>query len=112
MRNCGRRSYRRFEEKSGFKAKGFTFPLQANGRALSMGKTQGFVRITVDTETSSILGAELVGEQASELIAELTMAIETQLTLDDISLIIHVHPSLSESIMDASELAKGLPIHI
>ena len=99
-------------KKSGFKAKGFTFPLQANGRALSMGKTQGFVRIIVDTETSSILGAELVGEQASELIAELTMAIETQLTLDDISLIVHVHPSLSESIMDASELAKGLPIHI
>ena len=93
-------------------AKAFTFPLQANGRALSMNATQGFIRLIVENETEAILGAEMVGVNASELIAEVTMAIETHLTVEDISLIIHAHPSLTESIMDASELAMGLPIHI
>lgn len=93
-------------------AKAYTFPLQANGRALSMNNTQGFVRLLVENESKAILGAEMVGAHASELIAEVTMAIEAQLTVEDISLIIHAHPTLSESIMDASELALGLPIHI
>ncbi|WP_331836692.1 dihydrolipoyl dehydrogenase [Erysipelothrix piscisicarius] len=96
----------------GIQAKAFKFPYAANGRALSMNDTQGFVRLTVETETGFILGAEIVGAQASELLAELTMAIESQLTVEDVSLIIHTHPSLSEMIMDTAELALGYPIHL
>ncbi|UPU38754.1 hypothetical protein MX850_09115 [Erysipelothrix sp. Poltava] len=54
----------------GIQAKAFKFPYAANGRALSMDDTQGFVRLTVETETGFILGAEIVGAQASELLAE------------------------------------------
>ncbi|CAM3626098.1 dihydrolipoyl dehydrogenase [Erysipelothrix urinaevulpis] len=96
----------------GIKAKAYKFPYAANGRALSMNDTLGFVRITVDEDSKFIVGAEIVGAQASELLTELTMAIETQLTVEDLTLIIHTHPSLSEMIMDTAELAMGLPIHL
>lgn len=99
-------------KEEGYDAKASTFPLQANGRALSVGKTQGFVRLISEKETGAILGAEIVGENASEIIAEITMAMESYLTIEDVSLIVHVHPSLTESVMDAAELAQGYPIHI
>ncbi|MBP1039942.1 dihydrolipoyl dehydrogenase [Vagococcus sp. BWB3-3] len=88
-----------------------TFPLQANGRALSLNATTGFVRLVVAAD-QQILGAQIVGVGASELIAELTLAIESSLTVEDIALTIHGHPTLSETIMDATELALGLPIHM
>lgn len=93
-------------------AKAFTFPLAANGRALSMNATEGFVKLITDHTTNLLLGAEIVGPSASENISELTLAIECGLTVEDIALTIHNHPSLGEAIMDASELALGQPIHI
>lgn len=93
------------------KAKVATFPVQANGRALSLNATAGFVRLVV-AEDQRLLGAQVVGVGASELIAELTLAIESSLTVEDIALTIHGHPTLSETIMDATELALGLPIHL
>ena len=89
-----------------------TFPLMANGRALSKGKTEGFVRLITEKGTKVLKGAQIVGDSASELITECSLSIESYLTIDDIALTIHPHPSLSESIMDASELALGLPIHV
>ena len=53
----------------------------------------------------------MVGVGASEVINELTLAIEAQMTIEDLALTIHAHPSLAEVVMDAAELAKGLPIH-
>ena len=97
---------------AGITAKSFKFPYAANGRALSMNDTLGFVKITVAQDTDAIIGAEIVGAQASELLTELTMAIETQLSIEDLTLIIHTHPSLSEMIMDTAELAMGMPIHL
>lgn len=87
------------------------FPLQANGRALSMHATKGFVRIISDAKDQTILGGQIVGIQASELITEVTLAIENSLTLEDIALTIHGHPTLSEAIMDTVEVGLGLPIH-
>lgn len=99
-------------KEAGYDAKAYQFPYAANGRALSMNETLGFVRIITEKESNAVIGAEIVGEHASELIGELTMAIESNLTVEDISLIIHTHPTLGEMIMDVSELALGLPIHI
>lgn len=93
------------------KATSTTFPLQANGRALSLNMTDGFVRLVVE-EDKTILGAQLVGGGVSELIAELTVAIDSSLTVEDLALTIHGHPTLSESIMDVSEMALGFPIHM
>lgn len=88
------------------------FPIQANGRAITLNETSGFVRLVYLQDSKELVGAQIVGVNASEIIGELTMAIENYLTIEDISLIIHGHPTLSETIMDAAELGKGLPIHL
>lgn len=88
------------------------FPLGGNGRALSMNKTDGFVRLITTKEDNIILGAQVAGVNASDLIAELGLAIESGMNAEDIALTIHAHPTLAESVMDAAEAALGLPIHM
>ncbi|KRN33426.1 dihydrolipoyl dehydrogenase [Weissella halotolerans] len=96
----------------GLNAKAFKFPFAANGRAISMAETAGFIRLVVDQETQAVIGGQVTGAGASDLISELALAIENGLTVSDISLTIHPHPTLSEGIMDTAELAEGLPINI
>ena len=98
-------------KEQGLKVKVSAFPYAANGRSLSMGNTVGTVRLVTETETGRIVGAQIVGPQASELIAPLALAVENLLTAADIDLTIHNHPSLAEMIMDAAEGAEGHPIH-
>lgn len=98
------------------KAKGinvFTgkFPYGANGRAQSMNVTDGFVKLVGDKDTGLLVGAQVVGAEASNLIAELTLGIEMGATLEDIAMTIHAHPTLGEITMDAAEGALGHPIH-
>ncbi len=88
------------------------FPLTALGRARTIGRTDGFVKVLADPETDIILGVAIVGHSASELIAEGTLAIEMGATLEDLMVTIHPHPTLSESIMEAAEVAAGSPVHI
>ncbi len=87
------------------------FPLAGNGRALSLDATEGFVQLVSLKESGILVGAQVVGVSASEIIAELTLAIETQTSLADIALVIHAHPTVAEAIMDTAELGRGLPIH-
>ncbi len=87
------------------------FPLQANGRALTMGSIEGAVKIIAD-EKEKIVGAHILANNASGLIAEMTLAIEKGMTLQDVSSSIHIHPTLSESIMEAALNAQGKAIHI
>jgi len=96
----------------GYEVKDSKFPLGGNGRALSLNKTEGFVRLITEKEGDTLLGAQVAGVGASDIIAELGLAIENGLTAEDITLTIHSHPSLGESVMDAAELALGMPIHI
>ncbi|MHC3448612.1 dihydrolipoyl dehydrogenase, partial [Pediococcus pentosaceus] len=93
-------------------AKSSKFPFAASGRAMTMDQTEGFIRLITDNPTGGIIGAQIVGPEASNLISELTLAIENGLTIKDIELTIHPHPTLGEEIMDAAELAAGLPIHV
>lgn len=93
-------------------AKVSKFPFAANGRAITMHQTDGFIRLITDKETDILLGAQIVGPNASDLINEMSLAIENGLRVEDISLTIHPHPTLGEAIMDTAELADGLPIHI
>ncbi len=87
------------------------FPYAANGRALSMNAGDGFVKLIGDKETRLVLGAQIVGPEASNLIAEVGLAIEMGTTLEDISLTIHAHPTLGEIVMEAAEGALGHAIH-
>ncbi|MEY7851714.1 dihydrolipoyl dehydrogenase [Natrarchaeobius sp. A-rgal3] len=96
---------------SGFQTVTGRFPLQASGRALTTGDTDGFVRIVADAEEGYVLGGSIVGHEASELIAELGLAIELGATLEDVASTIHAHPTLSESVMEATENALGQAIH-
>ena len=95
----------------GIEAKAIKFPFAGNGRALSLGKTEGFVRLVTTIEDHVIVGAQVAGVGASDIISELALAIESGMNAEDIALTIHPHPSLGEIVMDAAELALGLPIH-
>ncbi len=88
------------------------FPFGANGRALSLNQTEGFVRLVTDKTTGLLLGGQVAGVGASDLIGEIALAVEARMNIEDLALTVHAHPTLSETIMDASELSLGLPIHI
>ena len=99
-------------KEKGMDVKASKFPLAGNGRALSLNATEGFVRLVTNKEDGLIVGAQIAGVGASDVIAEIGLAIEAGMVAEDIALTIHAHPSLAETVMDASELALGLPIHM
>ncbi|MFO7653477.1 MAG: dihydrolipoyl dehydrogenase [Candidatus Krumholzibacteriia bacterium] len=88
------------------------FPLAALGRARTLGRTDGLVKIITEPGTGRVLGVGMVGPMASELIAEGTLAVEMGATLEDLMVTIHPHPTLSEAIMEAAEVAAGAAIHV
>lgn len=100
------------------KAKGYNdlliskFPFAANGRAVSMMETDGFIKMIADKKTHVVLGIHIVGPEASNLISEAVLAIEMGARLEDIALSIHPHPTLGETMMEAAEAALGHAIHI
>ncbi|MFC7239700.1 dihydrolipoyl dehydrogenase [Saliphagus sp. GCM10025317] len=98
-------------EESGFKPRVGTFPFRASGRALTTGRSDGFVRLVAAVETGRVLGGQVVGPEASELIAEIGLAIETGTTLEELGRTIHAHPTLSEAVMEAAENGLGHAIH-
>lgn len=95
----------------GYEVKRSRFPFAALGRALAAGEPDGFARIVSDAKTGLVLGVQIVGPEASDLISEASLAIEMGATVEDIALTIHPHPTLPEALMEASELAAGRPIH-
>lgn len=84
-----------------------SFPWAASGRAISMARDEGLTKLIVDKKTRRILGAGIVGVNAGELIAEATLALEMGVDMEDISLTIHPHPTLSETVFFAAEMAEG-----
>jgi dihydrolipoamide dehydrogenase len=98
-------------EEAGYEPAVGEMPFNASGRALTTGETEGFVRIVADDDTGFVLGAQIVGPEASELIAEVTLAVEMGATLEDLAATIHTHPTLAEAVMEAAENAQGQAIH-
>jgi dihydrolipoyl dehydrogenase len=86
----------------GAKYKAGQFPFMANGRARALGDTTGFVKFLADEKTDRILGVHIIGPMASELIAEAVVAMEFRASAEDIALICHAHPSLSEAMKEAA----------
>ena len=98
-------------EDAGFETQVGEMPFNASGRALTTGHTDGFVRIVADADAGFILGAQIVGPEASELIAEVGLAIEMGATVEDVGSTIHTHPTLSEAVMEAAENVQDQAIH-
>jgi len=99
-------------KEAGFDVKVSKFPFGANGRALSLNAADGFIKLVTRKEDGLMLGAQVAGASASDLIGELGLAIEAGMTAEDIALTIHAHPTLGETIMEAAEVAIGMPIHV
>jgi dihydrolipoamide dehydrogenase len=86
----------------GVKYRAGQFPFMANGRARALGDTTGFVKFLADEKTDRILGVHIIGPMASELISEAVVAMEFRASSEDIALICHAHPSLSEAMKEAA----------
>ena len=98
-------------KEKGYKVKTGRFPFAASGRALAYNDSVGFVRIVRDQETDRVLGMQIVGAGAADLIAEGALAIEMGATAEDIALTVHTHPTLPEAIMEAAEASHGMAVH-
>lgn len=96
---------------AGYKVKRSRFQFAALGRALAAGEPEGFVKVVSNEADGLVLGVQIVGPEASNLISEIALAIEMGATVEDISLTVHPHPTLPEAIMEAAESAAGHPIH-
>jgi len=98
-------------KESGHDVKTGKFLFQASGKAMAVGNTTGFVKLVFDGKYGELLGAHIVGSEATELIAELGMAKSLETTWEDIATTTHAHPTLSEAIMEAASDAFGSAIH-
>lgn len=98
-------------KEKGYEVKVAKFPFQANGKALGLGDYAGFVKYVTDTKYGEILGAHLIGPEVTELLPELTLAANMELTAEQIASNVHAHPSLSETLMEAAHGLVGGYIH-
>jgi dihydrolipoamide dehydrogenase len=99
-------------KEAGYEVNVGQFPFVANGKALGLGEKEGFVKIIADAKYGEILGASMVGPDVTELLPELTLAHNAELTAEEIARNVHAHPTLSEVLMEAAHGVEGDPIHI
>jgi dihydrolipoamide dehydrogenase len=95
----------------GYEVKVGRFPYQANGKALGLGESTGWVKLITDARYGEMLGAHLIGPEVTELLPELTIAQMMELTPSEIARNVHAHPTLSEALMEAAHDAEGHAIH-
>ncbi len=95
----------------GYTIKISKFPFMALGKSQAAIETEGFVQIVSEPSTGKILGAQVIGHEASSLIAQLTLAKNNELTIDCITETIHAHPTIAEAWLEAALLANDIPIH-
>jgi len=99
-------------EHEGRKVEIGVFPWQASGRALTLARPDGSTKVVVDPGTQRVLGVGITGVGAGELIAEAALAVEMGAVVEDLAATIHPHPTLSETLMEAAEVARGLSVHL
>ncbi|MBU0690309.1 dihydrolipoyl dehydrogenase [bacterium] len=96
----------------GIKYKAGKFPFSASGKARAVGHTDGFVKLLFEEEFGGLIGAHIVGSEATEMISELCVAKALEATAESIFEVMHPHPTLSEAVMEAAAAAYGHAIHI
>jgi dihydrolipoamide dehydrogenase len=99
-------------KEKGLKYKVGKFPYKASGKAVAAGDSEGFVKVILGEKYEEIIGAHIIGADATELIAEYTLAMSAELTADEINATIHAHPTLAEMVHEAVLAGEGRPIHI
>jgi dihydrolipoamide dehydrogenase len=99
-------------KEKGLKFKVGKFPYKASGKAVAAGDSEGFVKLIIGEPHGEILGAHIIGADATELIAEIGLAINLEATTDELSSTIHAHPTLAEMVHEAALAGEGKPIHI
>ena len=102
----------RAAREAGKKFKVGKFPFMASGKARAIGESEGFVKVLIGEPHGEILGAHIIGPEATEMIAELGLAITLEATWEEIEATIHAHPTLSEGVKEAVEVAVGHAIHV
>ncbi|HKZ08608.1 MAG TPA: dihydrolipoyl dehydrogenase [Methylomirabilota bacterium] len=88
------------------------FPFTANGKAVALGETEGFLKVVADKRTGEILGVHIVGPEATEMIHEFAVGRTLEATLEELMHTVHAHPTLSEAALEATLAALGQAIHI
>ncbi|MBS0629589.1 MAG: dihydrolipoyl dehydrogenase [Verrucomicrobia bacterium] len=99
-------------KESGYDATIGQFPFQALGKSIATIETEGFTEVVIDKKTGQILGAQAVGHDAATLIAEITLAINNELTAECVADTIHAHPTVAEAWLEAALVALETPIHL
>ena len=99
------------------KARGFdvvvgSFPFGVLGRAKMAGETEGFVKIVVDKKYDEVLGVHMIGPRSTELVAEATLALRLESTVEELIRTIHAHPTMAEAVGEAAHATHGAAIHI
>ena len=87
------------------------FPFMASGRAAAINHTDGFVKVIGEKKEGKVLGVQIVGPEASDLISEACLAVEAGITMEEMGHTMHPHPTLGEVMMEAAETALGKAIH-
>jgi len=96
----------------GIEVKVGRFPFSALGRAMTLGHTDGQVKVVADARDGTVLGVWMVGPRVTDVIAEATLAVQNRLTLEQLDLTIHAHPTLAEGLHEAALAASGIAVHI
>jgi dihydrolipoamide dehydrogenase len=99
-------------KEAGYDVKIGKFPFSASGKARILGETDGFVKIVAEKKYDEVLGVHIIGPHATELLAECVFAMALETTADELGRVIHAHPTVSESIMEAAEGVHDLTIHM
>lgn len=99
-------------KEAGYDVKVGKFPFSASGKARIIGETDGFVKIVADKKYDEVVGVHIIGPHATELLAEAVVAMALETTSDELGRVIHAHPTVSESIMEAAEGVHDLTIHM
>jgi dihydrolipoamide dehydrogenase len=102
----------RAAKEKGLKYRIGKFPFMASGKALAVGESEGFVKLIIGEKHGEILGAHILGADATEMIAELGLAITMEATYEEVLATIHAHPTLSEAVHEAAHASQGHAIHI
>jgi len=99
-------------KEAGYELRLGQFPFTASGKAHGVGHPEGMVKLIFDQSTDALLGAHIVGYDATEMIAELGLAMKLEATWEEIAHTVHAHPTLSEAVMEAAMDANGSAVHI
>ena len=102
----------RAAQERGYEVKIGKFPFSANGKAVALGDSEGFVKIVADAKHGEILGAHLIGHDVTELLAELSVARMLEGTVRELGKTVHAHPTMSEALMEAGLGAIGESLNV